>query len=185
MNPPLPLLLLLCRFEDWLGWHEQGDGKLFLGIKIEQGRIRDFDNGPQVKTALRKIVDKYGLTMVIAATQSAILKDVDPKLKPEIDELLSAHGIQPVEYYDPVTKNAMACPALPLCGLAITEAERVMPQFSRRVHSLLDSMGLTNEGPLLRMTGCPNGCARPYMAELAFVGDGPKSYQVKGQGSSR
>jgi len=72
----------------------------------------------------------------------------------------------------------MACPALPLCGLAQTEAERIMPSYLERFRALLDKMNLTDEEVLIRMTGCPNGCARPYMAELAFVGDGPKSYQV-------
>jgi sulfite reductase (ferredoxin) len=72
----------------------------------------------------------------------------------------------------------MACPALPLCGLAQTEAERIMPSYVVRVRALLDKMNLPGEEIVMRMTGCPNGCARPYMAELAFVGDGPRSYQV-------
>ncbi|CAN0323120.1 unnamed protein product [Laminaria digitata] len=73
----------------------------------------------------------------------------------------------------------MACPALPMCGLAITEAERRMPSYVERIRTMLDTVGLGDEEIMVRMTGCPNGCARPYMAELAFVGDGPDSYQVR------
>ena len=163
---------------DWLGWHEQGDGKLFLGIKVEQGRIKDFADGPKLKTALRKIVDDYSYTMMMGAQQSIIFRDIEPKDKNVIEGILAAHGIQAVENFDLITRNAMACPALPLCGLAVTEAERIMPSISRRLHSLLDSMGLGNEQILIRMTGCPTGCARPYMGEIAFVGDGPQSYQI-------
>ena len=166
------------QYMDWMGWHEQGDGNLFLGISIENGRIKDFENGPQLKTLLRKIVDKYNLAMIMSPAQSLIFKDIKPADKAAIDALMAEHKVLPVEAYDPITRHSMACPALPLCGLAITEAERVIPDLTRRLHKLLDGMGLGDEQILTRMTGCPNGCARPYMAELAFVGDGPNSYQV-------
>merc|ERR1712147_150738 len=77
----------------------------------------------------------------------------------------------------------MACPALPLCGLAVTEAERLMPTMITRVRAVMDHLGLLDEEVMMRMTGCPNGCARPYMAELAFVGDGKASYQLYVGGS--
>lgn len=160
-----------------MGWHEQGDGKLFLGVQIENGRI--IDRGDmRLKTALRKIVDEYNLSMIMSPAQSLIFRDINPADRPAIDAILASHGVQAVEEYDLITRHSMACPALPLCGLAITEAERVMPSLTRRIQSLLDSMGLGSEPILTRMTGCPNGCARPYMAELAFVGDGPNTYQV-------
>ncbi len=84
---------------------------------------------------------------------------------------------------DSIDRLSMACPALPLCGLAVTEAERSLPDVNRRLRALLDRVGLPQQQELTaRMTGCPNGCARPYMAELGFVGDGPNSYQVRGWG---
>ena len=86
--------------------------------------------------------------------------------------------IPQIEDVDPLTRLSMACPAMPLCGLAITEAERVMPSFIERVRALLVKMELPSEEIMIRMTGCPNGCARPYMAELAFVGEGVNAYQV-------
>ena len=88
------------------------------------------------------------------------------------------HGVKLVEEIDPLTRLSIACPALPMCGLAINEAERVMPTYVERMRALLDKLDLGSEEIMMRMTGCPNGCARPYMAELAFVGDGPKSYQI-------
>lgn len=160
-----------------MGWHEQGDGKLFLGVSIENGRI--IDRGEmRLKTAMRKIVDDFNLHSVMSPAQSIIFRDINPADKPAIDAILKSHGVKQVEEYDMITRHSMACPALPLCGLAITEAERIMPSLSRRIHTQLDAMGLGDESILTRMTGCPNGCARPYVAELAFVGDGPNTYQV-------
>jgi sulfite reductase (ferredoxin) len=116
--------------------------------------------------------------MIISPTQSIILRDIDPKDKTDINQLLRYHGVLPLEEIDPLSRLSMACPALPLCGLAQTEAERRMPTYIQRIRSLLNKLGMDGEEILMRMTGCPNGCARPYMAELAFVGDGPNSYQV-------
>merc|ERR1719230_2187855 len=114
----------------------------------------------------------------MSPTQSILIRDIDPKDKDEIDQILRDHGISPIEEVDPLARLSMACPALPLCGLAQTEAERRMPSFIERVRTLLTKMNLDEEEILMRMTGCPNGCARPYMAELAFVGDGPNNYQI-------
>jgi sulfite reductase (ferredoxin) len=163
-------------YKDWMGWYEQGDGKLFLGINVEQGRIKDIGD-VRLKTALRKIVDELGLAMVLSPTQSLILKDILPSQKDALEKILSEHGVARIEAVDGLTRLSMACPALPLCGLAITEAERRMPEFNAKVRALLDKVGL-KENLIMRMTGCPNGCARPYMAELALVGDGPEAYQV-------
>ena len=165
------------KYNDWMGWWEQGDGKLFYGQHIENGRVKD-EGDFRLKTALRVIVDKYNLRMVMSPTQSIIFRDIDPKDKSDIDAILREHGIKPIEEVDPLNRLAMACPALPLCGLAQTEAERKMPDYLAQVRDLLGKMNLNDEEIMIRMTGCPNGCARPYMAELAFVGDGAKSYQV-------
>merc|ERR1712070_1268538 len=165
------------KYNDWMGWWEQGDGKLFYGLHIENGRVKD-EGQFRLKTALRVLVDKYNLTMVMSPTQSIIMKDIDPKDRADIEAILSEHGLDPIEAIDPLNRLSMACPALPLCGLAQTEAERIMPSYLERFRSLLEKMNIGDEEVLIRMTGCPNGCARPYMAELAFVGDGPKSYQV-------
>jgi sulfite reductase (ferredoxin) len=165
------------KYSDWMGWWEQGDGKLFYGLHVENGRVKD-QGDFRLKTALRVLVDKYNLSMILSPTQSIIFKDINPADKADIEAILLQHGLKPIEQVDPLNRLAMACPALPLCGLAQTEAERTMPHQLARIRSLLTKMNLDDEEIMIRMTGCPNGCARPYMAELAFVGDGPKSYQV-------
>ncbi|GFH56672.1 hypothetical protein CTEN210_13148 [Chaetoceros tenuissimus] len=165
------------KYNDWMGWWEQGDGKLFYGLHVDNGRVKD-EGDFRLKTALRVLVDKFNLSMILSPTQSLIFKDIDPKDKDEIEQILKDHGILSIEDVDPLARLAMACPALPLCGLAQTEAERRMPSYIERVRSVLNKMNLDDEEILMRMTGCPNGCARPYMAELAFVGDGANSYQI-------
>lgn len=165
------------KYSDWMGWWEQGDGKLFYGLHIDNGRVKN-EGDFKLKAAIRVLVDKYNLTGIMSPTQSMVFKDIDPKDKDDIDAILRDHGIKPIEEVDPNARLAMACPALPLCGLAQTEAERIMPSYIDRMRTLLNKMNLADEEILMRMTGCPNGCARPYMAELAFVGDGAKSYQV-------
>mmetsp|Transcript_28302 Transcript_28302/g.57168 ORF Transcript_28302/g.57168 Transcript_28302/m.57168 type:complete len:639 (+) Transcript_28302:226-2142(+) len=165
------------KYNDWMGWWEQGDGKLFYGQHIDNGRVKD-EGDFRLKSAIRAIVDKYNVHSIMSPTQSIIFRDIDPKDKEGIESILREHGVQPLEEVDPLARLSMACPALPLCGLAQGEAERIMPSYIERMRTLLNKMNLSDEEILMRMTGCPNGCARPYMAELAFVGDGAKTYQV-------
>jgi sulfite reductase (ferredoxin) len=165
------------KYKDFLGWHEQGDGKLFYGISIENGRVKD-EGSFQLKTALKTLIQKFSLPMLLTPHQNLILYDISPELKGEIESILSRSGIQPVGAIDPLVRYAMACPAMPTCGLAITESERAIPAILDRIRALLDRMGLEQDHFVVRMTGCPNGCARPYMAELGFVGMTPESYQI-------
>lgn len=165
------------QFLNFLGWNEQGDGKLFLGISIENGRVKD-EGTFQLKTALKEIVQKFNLPMRLTPSQNVLLYEIDPANQEEIQQILDRCGIARPETIDPLVRDAMACPALPTCGLATTESERAIPQILDRIRALLNKVGLENEHFIVRMTGCPNGCARPYLAELAFVGTGPGSYQV-------
>jgi sulfite reductase (ferredoxin) len=164
-------------FYDYLGWHEQGDGNWFVGVPIENGRVLDRE-GFTLKSALREIVQRFNVPMRVTPNQSIILYEIKPENKDEIQAILTRGGVQKETDIDPLVRYAMACPALPLCGLAITESERIMPSFLERLRALLTKLGLQDEHFVVRMTGCPNGCARPYMAELGFVGSAPESYQV-------
>eukprot|EP00878_Enallax_costatus_P011380 GHUV01011883.1.p1 GENE.GHUV01011883.1~~GHUV01011883.1.p1 ORF type:complete len:376 (+),score=104.69 GHUV01011883.1:903-2030(+) len=166
---PLPA----WKYEDYLGWHEQGDGKLFYGVFVQNGRIKG-----DAKKALRNVIERYELPVTLTANQNVILRDVEPAWKEDIQATLEAAGLADVVDLTNVDRLSMACPALPLCGLAITEAERSMPDVNKRVLTLLHRLGLGDEPITMRMTGCPNGCARPYMAEIGFVGDGPNTYQL-------
>ncbi|KYC40289.1 sulfite reductase [Scytonema hofmannii PCC 7110] len=166
------------QYYDFLGWNEQGDGKLFLGISIDNGRIKDEGNF-QLKTALREIVEQFNLPIRLTPHQNVILYDIQPEHKQAIQDILSRYGVVfDLEKIDPIVRYSMACPALPTCGLAVTESERVIPEILDRIRTLLNKSGLQNEHFVVRMTGCPNGCARPYMAEVGFVGSAPESYQV-------
>jgi sulfite reductase (ferredoxin) len=165
------------KYLDFLGWHEQGDGKLFVGISVDNGRIKD-EGSFQLKTALREIVQKYNVPMLVTPHQNVLIYDISPDFKQEIQGILDRCGIQRETAIDPLVRYSMACPAFPTCGLAITESERVMPSILERIRALLTKVGLEDEHFVVRMTGCPNGCARPYMAELGFVGSSPESYQI-------
>ncbi len=170
---PLPA----WKFEDYLGWHEQGDGRWFVGINVDNGRI--YDNGTfKLKSALRTLIERYRLPMRVTGNQNILLYDISPADKAAIQTILTESGVSDPATIDPLVRHAMACPALPMCGLAVTESERVIPNILERVRSLLDKVGLPNEHFVIRMTGCPNGCARPYMAELGFVGSAPDTYQM-------
>lgn len=166
------------KYEDFLGWHEQGDGKLFLGISVDNGRVKD-EGSFQLKTALREIVEQFNLPIRLTPHHNIIFYDIEPDNKQAIQEILNQRGVvSDPGQIEPLVRYAMACPALPTCGLAITESERAIPGILERIRTLLDKVGLQNEHFVVRMTGCPNGCARPYMAELGFVGSAPESYQV-------
>ncbi|BAZ53608.1 sulfite reductase, ferredoxin dependent [Nostoc sp. NIES-4103] len=166
------------KYQDFLGWHEQGDGKLFLGISIDNGRVKD-EGSFQLKTALREIVEQFNLPIRLTPHQNLIFCDIEPENKQAIQEILNLRGVvSDPGQIEPLVRYAMACPALPTCGLAITESERAIPGILERIRSLLDKLGLQDEHFVVRMTGCPNGCARPYMAELGFVGSAPDTYQL-------
>ncbi|XP_020093148.1 sulfite reductase [ferredoxin], chloroplastic [Ananas comosus] len=161
-------------FKSYLGWHEQGDGLMFCGLHVDNGRI-----GGKMKKTLREIIEKYNLNVCITPNQNLILCDIRRSWKRPITTALAQAGLLQPRYVDPLNITAMACPALPLCPLAITEAERGIPDILKRVRAVFDKVGLKyNESVVIRVTGCPNGCARPYMAELGMVGDGPNSYQI-------
>ncbi|WP_448572666.1 sulfite reductase, ferredoxin dependent [Trichothermofontia sp.] len=170
---PLPPFQYL----DFLGWHDQGDGKRFVGISINNGRVKD-DGTWQLRTALRQIVEQFQLPMRLTPHQNLILTDIEPAIEPKVRDILERYGVQSETMIDPLVRSAMACPSLPTCGLAIAEAERVIPSVVGRVRTLLDRMDLSQEPFVIRMTGCPNGCARPYVAELGLVGSAPDAYQV-------
>jgi sulfite reductase (ferredoxin) len=166
------------KYEDYLGWHEQGDGKLFIGISVENGRVKNEGNF-QLKEALKKVIEKYELPTRLTANHNIILYEIDPQWQEDISQIFINHGIEiNPENVNHLTRYSMACPALPTCGLATTESERILPSILERIDLLLAQLGIAEENIVIRMTGCPNGCARPYVAELGFVGDSPNVYQI-------
>ena len=155
--------------DDHLGWHEQGDGNLYVGIYIENGRIADVGD-VRSRTGLRRIVDEIRPEVRLTAQQNVILAGIAPRQRARVEELMAEHGIEPVESIPLAIRNAMACPAIPTCCLAVAEAERVLPALIRQIAALLDELGLAGERISFRMSGCPNGCSRPYLGDVGFVG---------------
>ena len=160
---------------DLLGWHEQGDGKLFCGIWIEEGRIKDTEER-QWRTAFRTIAEQFGFPIRLTTNCNIIFHDIDPAAKDRVTDILSRHGIPRPGDLTETRRLAQACVALPTCGLALAESERVFHLVLDKVDEILKEFGLADEPILIRMTGCPNGCARPYNADIAFVGRAPGKY---------
>jgi len=168
--PPLDLDL-------HLGWHPQGDGQWYLGLSVENGRIQDA-SPLRLKTGLRAIVETFRPGVRLTANHDLLLTDLQEQDRPRVNALLEAHGIPQPGTLSHARTLSMACPALPTCGLAITEAERVMPSVIAQIERDLTDLGLQDEKLSIRMTGCPNGCARPYVADIGFVGRSLNQYAV-------
>jgi len=161
----------------YLGWHQQSDGHWFLGVSIENGRIKD-DGALQLKEALRKIVKKFKTGVRLTPNHNVLLTDIKEENKQAITELLHEHGVLLDDEISNIIKYSMACPALPTCGLAITESERVLPDIIRELDTIMQDLGLEEEKLSVRMTGCPNGCSRPYVADIGFVGRSLDKYTI-------
>ncbi len=170
---PLPALSV----PDHLGWHEQGDGKLYLGVPVASGRIVD-DDRSQIRTALREIVARFRVDPILMPSQDIILSEVRPQDREAIAAILHQHGVRLSEDMLPAERWALACPALPTCGLALTEAERVRDDIVAAIEQSLARHRIERERLSIRITGCPNGCARPYTGDIGIVGRMPGYYAL-------
>jgi sulfite reductase (NADPH) hemoprotein beta-component len=168
---------------DLYGWHKQLDGNYFLGLFVENGRIKD-DGAHRFKSGLRRVVERFRPGLRLTPSQNILLVNVSPADCEGITGVLAEHGVTVDNQGSVIRRASIACPALPTCGLALAESERVMPDVLGRIEEVLAEVGLKEEEIIIRMTGCPNGCARPYTAELALVGRAPGRYQVYLGGSA-
>ena len=163
--------------DDHLGWHKQGDGNWYLGLAITNGRIKD-EGEVRLRSGLRHAIQRFKPGVRLTAQQNILLTDIATKQKSPLRILLAKYGI----FTDPVAagvlRYAMACPALPTCGLALAEAERVLPAIMDEIGDDLRDLGLEGEPLSVRMTGCPNGCARPYMGDIGIVGRSKDLYNI-------
>ena len=176
LEPPRPFQF--TTMGDLYGWHRAVDGSWFVTLYVETGRVKDVE-GRRLKTALREVAEKFpALEFRLTPNQNVILAAVTEADKPALTALLAAHGVKTENQTSVLRAASMACPALPTCGLALAESERMFPGLLDRLEKLCAEVGLDGEEIIVRSTGCPNGCARPYMAELAFVGKAPGRYQV-------
>lgn len=163
--------------DDHIGWHEQGDGRWFLGVNVDNGRIKD-EGSFRLKTAIRTLLTRYPVETRLTPLQGMILCDLEPSWKGEIEAILRDHGVPTADELTITRRLAISCPAYPTCGLAVTEAERVMPAVLRDIEQELQRQGLWGERIAIHMTGCPNGCARPYTPDIGLVGKAKHKYTI-------
>lgn len=168
---------------DHLGWHPQEEDRWLLGVPIACGRIQD---GADVRTksALRALLSRHPYAVRLTPMQSLLLCGVREGDRPEVERILGDHGVILAPQLAPIRRLAIACPALPTCGLAITESERSFPGVLNELEGLLAEFGLADQPIVTRMTGCPNGCARPYVAEIGIVGKAVGRYTLYLGGSA-
>lgn len=164
-------------FDDHLGWHAQGDGKWFYGLNIENGRIADWPH-LQLKSALTRICRDLKPGIRLTSHQSILFTDLDDAQSHELTALLKCHHVPTSESLSMARRWSMACVAWPTCGLAITESERALPGIIDELEVELAKLGLSQEQFTIRMTGCPNGCARPYNADIGIVGKARDKYTL-------
>lgn len=162
---------------DHFGWDTAVDETKFLGLYVEAGRIKDAP-GYRLKSALRLIAEKFGPEFRLTPSQNVILANIAAADQAAITQVLADHGIPVERQATAIRRASMACPSMPTCGLGLAESERYLPTLMTNLEGLLDEVGLNDQEIIIRMTGCPNGCARPYMAEIGFVGKGPGRYQL-------
>jgi sulfite reductase (ferredoxin) len=171
VDPPAPLAWASA--SDHFGWQRQADGSLFLGLPIPSGRVRD-----GLRTGLRELVQRFRPAVRLTTQQNLLLTGIAEGDRAEVNRLAGAHGIRLAEQLPPVVRAALACVALPTCGLAIAEAERVLPEILADLHGAMAEAGIGEQSISVRVTGCPNGCARPYTAEIGIVGRSVDLYAV-------
>jgi len=164
-------------FNDHLGWDEQGDGKCFYGLNVENGRVQDNDQ-VQLKSALREICRSFDPGIRLTSHQSVLLTDLEPAVKGELEQILRRHRVRLSEETSTVRRWSMACVALPTCSLAITDSERALPGIIGQLEVELARLELSRASFIVRMTGCPNGCARPYNCDIGLVGKAVGRYTV-------
>ncbi len=164
-------------FHDHLGRFRTADGTWNYGVFIQSGRIADGEHQP-LRSALRQVIARHRPGLAFTGQQNLLLTGLTEAAAAEIERALRAAGVTPATELHPVRRYSMACPALPTCGLAVAESERALPALLDRLEAELVALGVADRPLTVRMTGCPNGCARPYTADIAFVGRSLGLYQI-------
>jgi sulfite reductase (NADPH) hemoprotein beta-component len=162
---------------DRYGWVKGSNGKWNYTLFIQNGRVMDEENYP-LMTGLREIAKVHTGDFRLTPNQGLLIGNISSQKKKKIEELLKAYNITDGVQYSALRRNSMACVALPTCGLAMAESERYLPSLLNKIEPMLDEVGLRDEEIVIRMTGCPNGCARPMLAEIAFIGKAPGKYNM-------
>ncbi|MPZ57370.1 MAG: NADPH-dependent assimilatory sulfite reductase hemoprotein subunit [Rhizobiales bacterium] len=161
---------------DRYGWTGGDNGREHLTLFVENGRVLDRAGGARMMTALRRIAEIHDGDIRLTANQNVIIANVAKDKRAAIEALIAEHGF--AAGVSALRRNSMACVALPTCGLALAESERYLPDLVTALEQRLAVHDLADDDIVIRMTGCPNGCARPYLAEVGLVGKGPGRYNL-------
>ena len=162
---------------DRYGWVTDPEGNSHLTLFIEGGRVIDRPGYP-MRTGLKEIAKIHTGDFRLTANQNVMIANVTPAQRPLVEKLVEQYGLEDGKKRSALRLNALACVALPTCALSLAEAERFLPTLITELEGSLEEVGLNHDAITIRMTGCPNGCARPYIAEIGFVGRGPDRYNV-------
>lgn len=182
---PAPPISTEIAADDHLGWRELPDGSQQVGIRVSAGRVKDVDGGVRLRSAIRKIAEEFPVHFYVTAQQDLLISYIPSDRRNEIETILREHGVTPAESLGPVERTALACPALPTCGQALAESERRLPELVNFLDGEMRSRDLGGRSLQLRMTGCPNGCARPAVAEVGVVGRTKSTYDLYLGGGTR
>ncbi|OPH54677.1 sulfite reductase subunit beta [Paenibacillus ferrarius] len=162
---------------DRYGWVKGSNGKWHYNLFIQNGRVKDEDNF-YLMTGLREIAKIHTGDFRLTANQNLIIGNVSSQKKKKIEELINEYGLTDGQHYSALRRSSMACVAFPTCGLAMAESERYLPTLIDKIEPMLEEAGLRDKEIVIRMTGCPNGCARPMLAEIAFIGKAQGKYNM-------
>jgi sulfite reductase (ferredoxin) len=178
---------LPVRFDakDHLGWRELSDGTLQIGVRVSAGRVRDTDGGTRLRSALRQIAETWPVTFFITPQQDILVSHIPPEARNTVEEILKYNAVRLSDELGVVERTALACPALPTCSQALGESERRLPELVDNLEEALGRRQLGRRSLQLRMTGCPNGCARPAVAEVGVVGRTKSTYDIYVGGGPR
>jgi sulfite reductase (ferredoxin) len=172
-----PRPVTVSGYDTHLGWHPQGDGRWWYGLSVENGRVKD--EGPlRLRSALRTLVQRFRPDLRLTPLQDVLLCGLKSGDLAEVERILAEHGVRRPEEVSAVRRHSLACPAVPTCGLAISEAERALPGILDELEAELDRLGLSDLVLSVRMTGCPNGCVRPYQSDIGIVGRSGDKYTL-------
>ncbi|WP_290584539.1 NADPH-dependent assimilatory sulfite reductase hemoprotein subunit [Alicyclobacillus sp.] len=172
-----PRTLVWTNADDHLGWHREAVGRSYLGLFVPQGRVVDTE-AVRLKSGLRQVVERFRPTVRLTPQQNVLLSGIPDEARQEVEACLREFGVRLADEWSLTRRRAMACVALPTCGLAVAESERVLPAVVAQFEPMFEALGLADEGITIRVTGCPNGCARPYNANIALVGRTMGKYDV-------
>lgn len=174
---PEPKEFTFTRNGDRYGWHQLENGNWSYTFFITNGRVKDTKEFP-MKTGLRELAKVHTGDIRLTANQNVMFSGITPELKDRFQAMLEEFGFSDPTKLSGLRRNSMACVALPTCTLALSESERFLPDLVTELEDVFEEVGLRDDEVIIRMTGCPNGCARPFLGEIGFIGKAPGVYNL-------